>query len=125
MATKTQTFQTAKQLADFIGSEDIPRGQIIDIEHNASGHPVLTYDDGAFTYDADTGGGTVNVPADARVVEISCHAAGGDGTLTIGGGDSITVRSGQSFNVLGADKLVGAVALVFSATLDYYVSWTA
>lgn len=78
-------------------------------------------------YESGTAGATVNVPARGAVLTVSGYANGADGTITIDGGDPITVRSGAGYDesflgslTAGAD---GTMPIVFSASMDYYVSW--
>lgn len=81
---------------------------------------------GSYGYSAGTGGGTVNVPAEATVLQISGYASGADGTITIGGGDTITVRDGGAWNEVppqGALQAGAGLAVVFGASMDYCVSW--
>ena len=78
-----------------------------------------------YAYESGTGGATVTPPANSRVQKISGYASGGDGTITIVGGNTITVRSGGSFSeeINGNIRGDATKAIVFSATMDYFVSW--
>ena len=125
MSVIVRSFRTSHALIQFLASEAVPPGMIEAIEDNQSGHIELFYNSGAFAYDSGTGGGTVTVPADGAVLTITAHANGADGTFTIDGGAAITVRSGQSYSEPLDGKLLGEVDIVFSAALDYYVSWVA
>lgn len=82
---------------------------------------------GTYAYGTVTGGGTITVPAGARVITITGVAAGAvDGTITIDGGAVITVRAGEAFTERPNQILVagaGGAQIVFSAVMDGFVSW--
>lgn len=71
-------------------------------------------------YQSGTGGGTVTVAAGRRVCGITALAVGADGTITINGGNVITVRAGSTFSYNPNGNLV-APTIVFSGSLDYFV----
>lgn len=77
---------------------------------------------GTFDYSSGTGGATVSLTGGKRLMQISCKAVGSDGTVTVAGGDSITVRAGDTFTADYYGALVNP-AIVFSASMDYYVSY--
>ena len=72
-------------------------------------------------YTAGTGGVTTTLTS-KKLVSITVYANSSAGTLTIAGGDSITIRSGASFHFRPSTPLV-APALVASASLDYFIEW--
>jgi len=71
-------------------------------------------------YRAGTGGGTLNFDNGSRVLGISVFANGGEGTMTINGGDTITIRGGSGFGTQFYGSWVNPV-IVMSGTLDYFV----
>lgn len=78
-----------------------------------------------YGYAAGTVAGTIDVPATARVRRVSVRAGATAATLTIAGGQTITVLAGDAFDeqIPGAATLGGDVAISGGVT-SYYVSWT-
>jgi hypothetical protein len=84
-------------------------------------------DGGAYAYAAGTAAGTIDVHAGARVKRVSVIAgSGGSATVTIAGGNTITIPAGASFDeqIPGLATLGGDVVIGGSVTA-YYVSWVA
>ena len=75
---------------------------------------------GTWDYVSGTGGGTVAITG--RVVGTSFHANGADGTVTIDGGDTVTIRSGAVLN-LNPRGLLEDPSFVMSATIDYLIEF--
>ncbi|MBX3128392.1 MAG: hypothetical protein KF718_16840 [Polyangiaceae bacterium] len=80
-----------------------------------------------YQYDSGAAPGTANVPPGGRVNQISAVAPdGGPGSLTIGGGSTITIPAGRTFSESFADprkQLVGPCAVAFAAAQSWFVSW--
>jgi hypothetical protein len=79
----------------------------------------------AFFYAAGVSG-TVNVPAGMFIKTISCHAKVDGGTCVIDSGNAIPIPAGVSFTECfdaSRETELGAIAIVFSGTDSYYVSW--
>jgi hypothetical protein len=55
-----------------------------------------------------------------RVFGITASAIGTDGTITINGGDTVTIRAGSTFSYEPNGNLVNPT-IVFSANLDWFV----
>lgn len=72
-------------------------------------------------YTAGTGGATVALTG-KKLISVTVYANGSTGTMTIAGGDTITIRSGASFSFKPATPYV-APTLVMSASLDYMIEW--
>lgn len=74
-------------------------------------------------YRAGTGGGTVDFRSssqDTKVTSISVVAIGSDGTMTINGGNVITIRAGNSLTTNFEGYLIDPL-IVMSSSLDYYI----
>ena len=123
MALKGITKQTIFEMATALNDASVVSASIVNFEQNASGWIDVLYDDSSFAYSAGSGGGTVSVPADATVYKVYAVGATGSGTITIDGGGSIPVANGGTFDQDLQGSLMGAVDIVFSANLSYYVSW--
>lgn len=82
--------------------------------------------DGDWAYRAGTSGTVdfASVPTQKRILNITATApTTGNGSITINGGDAITVPAGLQFNVpIPEEKLVDPV-IVFTGTDSYYVDW--
>lgn len=125
MAIKAVSFQTGKELADYASSTPVAQSQILSININMSGWIDLIYSNAEWAYAAGSGGGTVSVPAGARVFRITAQdGVGAGGTIEIDGGDTITVGAGGAFDIDLHGAVPGGIDIVFSAGLDYYVDWT-
>lgn len=80
--------------------------------------------DGTYGYDAGTSTGTVDVPTGARLKRVSVLAgSGASATVTIGGGDTITVIAGGSFDEQIAGDATGADVVIGGTIQSYYVAW--
>jgi hypothetical protein len=76
----------------------------------------------ASTYYSGTTG-SVSVPATSEIVEVVCHCTTA-GSLTIGGGSSITVPAASQFSTVLTDAPIvgiGAGSVVFTGTDSYFV----
>jgi|SaaInlStandDraft_5_1057022.scaffolds.fasta_scaffold00033_59 hypothetical protein len=126
MGQTSRSFATIFELKTYMADNDVASSAILSIDRNASGHINLLHD-GDYDHASGTGGATVTVPAGATVQKITAFANGADGTITIDGGDPITVRTSGGFedSPTGLVSPVGgAIDIVFSASMDYFVSWT-
>lgn len=88
---------------------------------------VFVVDDVSYGYAAGTGDATVDVPANARVRRVMVIAnASVATTVTIAGGNTITIPAGGSFNeqIPGQATLGGDVVIGGGDSLSYYVAWT-
>lgn len=103
--------------------------QVILLGRNPTDGRVDTFDpaDGVYGYKAGTAAGTVDVPASARLRRVSVIAnAAAVTTVTIGGGDTITIPIGGTFDEQVPGLAVGAdVVIAGGAPQSYYVSWVA
>ena len=78
-----------------------------------------------FAYASGTTTATVDVPAGAFLQRVSVLPGAGAATLTIGGGDTITVPAGSAFS-----EEIGGVAIDTDVVIGgdvgtYYVAWKA
>lgn len=88
---------------------------------------LATREVGTYGYAAGTAAATVDVPSGARVKRVSVLAGtGGSATITIAGGNTITVPAGGGFDeqipglaTAGGDVVIGGTVA------SYYVSWVA
>lgn len=71
-------------------------------------------------YRAGTTATTLTLTAGQKVFGITASAIGVNGTVTINGGDTITIRAGSTFQYEPNGNLV-APTIVFSANLDWFV----
>lgn len=98
-------------------------GPLTDAQLRATPVPI-TASDGAFAYAAGTAAGTVDVPTAARLKRVSVVAGASVGaTVTIGGGATITIPAGQSFDEQIAGAAVGADVVIGGTVQAYYVAW--
>jgi hypothetical protein len=81
--------------------------------------------EGVYGYAAGTATGTVDVPTDARLRRVSVVAGTASAaTVTIGGGNTITVPAGYAFD----DEIVGEatnkdVVIAGGPLQAYYIAW--
>ena len=87
---------------------------------------VLSLESGTYAYQAGTGDATVDVPAGARLRRVMVVAnASSDTTVTIGGGNTITVLAGGHFDEQIAGDAVGSDVVIGGGdSRSYYVAWT-
>lgn len=80
---------------------------------------------GTYGYKAGTATGVVDVPSTARLRRVTVIASASQATtLTINGGDTITIPAGGSFDEQIPGRAVGAdVVINGGAPQSYYVSW--
>lgn len=123
MSTASRTFQTVKELSDYLNDTPVPRGSILGTWRNSSGWIDLLYDEATYAYAAASGGGTVSVPAGAAIYEVFASAVGGSGTVSIDGGDDVDLNDGDSVDINLGGRVLGGIDIVFSANVNYYVGW--
>jgi hypothetical protein len=75
---------------------------------------------GVWNYTSGTAGGTVAITG--RVVGMFAYAKTEDGTVTINGGASIPVRTGNGF-ILNPKGVLEDPTFVFSSDLDYMIEY--
>lgn len=136
MAIETVSFRDASGtsvgiLADQIGAS---YGQVLKVAFGADGVLTLvesttplpvTETAGTYAYAAGTSTGTVDVPAQARLRRVSVAAGSATAaTVTIGGGATITVPAGASFDEQIPGAAVGADVVIGGTIQSYYVAWT-
>ncbi|MCA1571709.1 MAG: hypothetical protein LC798_15625 [Chloroflexi bacterium] len=82
--------------------------------------------DNDYGYAAGTAATTVDVPAGARVRRVSVIAGTSvAATVTIAGGDTITIPAGAAFDEQIPGDVAMAADVVIGGTVQaYYVSWT-
>jgi hypothetical protein len=87
-------------------------------------NPTFGYE-GTYAYAAGTATGTVNLTDDARLRRVSLVAGtAAASTVTIGGGNTITVPAGYVFDEQIAGAAVGTDVVIAGGTPQaYYVSW--
>ncbi len=79
---------------------------------------------GTLGYDAGTATGTVDVPAGARARFVSLIAGASAATLTVNGGDTITVPALASFDrEFAGDATLGGDVVIGGTITSYYVEW--
>ena len=71
-------------------------------------------------YRSGTTATTLVLTGNRRVFGIAASAIGTNGTVTINGGDTITIRAGSTFSYEPNGNLVNPT-IVFSANLDWFV----
>lgn len=100
----------------------------LQVRNPTDGH-VETFDpaDGVYAYRAGTTTGTIDVPAAARLRRVSVLAnASSATTVTIGGGDTITIPAGGTFDEKIPGLAIGAdVIIAGGAPQAYYIAWVA
>jgi hypothetical protein len=80
---------------------------------------------GTFAYAAGTAAGTVDVPAGAKLREVTVLAGASVGaTVTIGGGNTITVVAGGAFTATHFGATVNLDVVIGGTVQAYYVGWT-
>lgn len=86
---------------------------------------LVPTDSGTYGYAAGTATGTIDVPSGARLKRVAVIAnASSATTVTIGGGATITIPSGGSFDEQVPGSALGAdVVIAGGAPQSYYVSW--
>lgn len=73
---------------------------------------------------AGVNGGTVSIPAGARLLAVSVTAVDLDGTFTVDSQPAITCRNDRSIDWAPRAAWLGPFDIVFSGSLDYVVEWT-
>jgi hypothetical protein len=136
MAVETIAFRDANGAtvqieADQIGADFV---QVLKLAFGADGVRTLvetaaplpvTETAGTFAYAAGTTTGTVDVPTAARLKRVSVLAGASTATVTIGGGATITIPAGQSFDEQIPGAAVGADVVIGGSVASYYVAWVA
>lgn len=118
---------------DVIASDDIGgvKHQLVKLEYGPADvanqvsltQPLPVIEGATFGYDAGNAIGTIDVPASALLKRVSVIAGSVDATITIGGGDIITVPAGGSFDEQIPGRAVGADVVLGGSVTSYYVSW--
>lgn len=88
-----------------------------------SGNPFPTREGGTYGYRAGTAASTVDVPATAHLRRVSVVAGASSVTVTIGGGDTITIRAGGAFDEQIPGEALGADVVIAGGVDIFYVSW--
>lgn len=81
----------------------------------------MTIDVGKWGYAAGVSG-SVDIPDQKRVLQITAVAKGADGEFTINGGDVVPVPDGAGITIEPKGNLV-APTLVFTGTVGYFVEY--
>jgi hypothetical protein len=86
---------------------------------------LATTDAGTYGYAAGTAAATVDVPAGASVKRVTVLAgSGGSATITIAGGNTITIPASGSFDEqIPGVATAGADVVIGGTVASYYVSW--
>lgn len=80
---------------------------------------------GTYHYASNTVAGTVDVPATGRLTRVSVLAGVSVGaTVTIGGGNTITIPAGSGFDEVIPGTALGADVVIAGTVQTYYVAWT-
>lgn len=80
---------------------------------------------GTYAYAAGTSATTVDVPAGGRVRHVSVIASAAAATITIAGGNTITVPAGAGFTEqIAGDAPLGGDVVIGGSPASYYVAWT-
>lgn len=124
--TVTSTPSGTQTVAGTVAVSNFPATQPVSGSVTVSGTATVTdvHDERSPSYSSGTGGGTVTLGAGVRLEAVSVYANAGDGTFTVAGGATITVRAGQSMTWNPRGKYLAA-AVVMSASLDYLVEASA
>jgi hypothetical protein len=97
------------------------------VDASGSNPLPVTIAGGTFAYASGTSTGTVDVPAGARLKRVSVVAgASAAATVTIAGGNTITIPAGFSFDEqIAGDVTAGGDVVIGGTVQAYYVSWVA
>jgi len=131
MAIRSATFATVKEAVDFLVDNNLGKEDIFTFQLNATGWYDVVWDETDPTvYAAGTGAHTVTLAEGARLRTIRVQASGSDATIVILGGDTITVKDGDTFEVdwNGLYGGTGAAAasnrvVITGVGAYYFVSW--
>lgn len=122
---------------DVYASDDIAgvKHQRVKLRHGDDGvndgdvsrlNPLPVEEGRVYAYDAGTATGTVDVPAAALLRRVTVMAGVSVGaTVTIGGGDTITIPAGGAFDEQIPGRAVGADVVIGGTIQAYYVAWAA
>lgn len=98
-------------------------GEFHDVKVTPSGAILaevsIANETGAWAYRAGASG-TVAVPAGRRVLQITATAGAADATMTINGGDTITIPAYRALTIEPKGNLV-APSIVFTSTTAYFI----
>lgn len=98
-------------------------GSYVDVKVTPSGAILaevsIANETGAWAYRAGASG-TVAVPAGRRVLQITATAGAVDATMTINGGDTITIPAYRALTIEPKGNLV-APSIVFTGTTAYFI----
>lgn len=85
---------------------------------------LVTRQAGTYSYRAGVAPATVDVPDSGRVTRISVVAGLlVSATITIGGGDVITVPAGQTFDEQLSGSALGSDIVITGSVQSFYVAW--
>ena len=112
--TGTVAVSTMPSITGTVGVSSLPAIGITNTSFNVTN---LT---GTPFYNAGTSGGTVTLTGGKKLLGVTAYAKGADGTMTINGGDTITIRSGLTLSFSPLGNYVNPT-IVFSAAIDYIV----
>lgn len=88
-------------------------------------NPMHVREPGTYAYRAGNAATTVDVPAQARLKRVSVVAGVSvAATITIGGGETITVPAGMAFDEILPGAAIGADVVIGGTVQAFYVSWT-
>ena len=115
-----------KAIAGFLRKEHAtePVGALVVTPEEGSSFPVDSAS-GTYAYAAGTSTTTVDVPAGAKLREVSVVAgSAAAATITIGGGATITVPAGGAVTLTKFGATVNLDVVIGGTIQTYYVGWT-
>jgi uncharacterized protein YjlB len=80
--------------------------------------------DGKFGYRAGTSAATVDLGINDDLKRVTVIAGASAATLTIGGGDTITVPAGVVFDETISGRATNADVVIAGSVTAYYVAWS-
>lgn len=95
----------------------------VDLLHTDLTGTVKTRQSGTYAYVAGVAAVTVDVPGSARLTRVSVLAGAAVATVTIGGGSTITIPAGGSFDEQIPGEALGADVVIAGSISSYYVAW--
>lgn len=132
IALKDATGATVNLEADLNGTNYV---QVLKVAYGADGTRTLVETaaplpvietQGTYAYASGTATGTVNVPGGARLKRVSVIAGtAASATVTIGGGATITIPAGASFDEVIPGSSVAPAVVIGGTIQSYYVAWVA
>jgi hypothetical protein len=107
-----------------LGQKLEPGGEVALSSATLTALETISVARGTLGYDAGTSAGTVDVPAGARARFVSLIAGASAATLTVNGGDTITVPAGAAFDrEFAGDATLGGDVVIGGTITSYYVEW--